>query len=439
VRLELRAASSRLSEGKLVLALAVCAFVVRVVATHAFPEARWDDAEHYNTLALNLLAGRGYSLDHTAPFAPSMYREPFYPVFLAFSYVLPGDDLIVARGLQKLLGAACSVLAYRLATELGLNRRVAIGAGLLAAFHPTLILYTGYILTETVSAFLVTLGCYALVRAWRRDSRSWFVLSGVVFGCGALTKSSLLLLPIALGLAFVVARLREGGWRFGRGSSRWIVNASLLGLAAGLTFGPWVVRNKLLFDTPSISTRGGEVLWGRAHMLHRTEMETEGDLYREYERLLALGMTGPQADRQMGQEAMRLIRAEPFEYLSENPAQILHMWVCSPNSGLAGSERSCESVRSCVVAGLRSFVRPVFFGLLGLMCAGGVSLARRREAALVPALTVAYLTLVHSFFIFNSCRFMVPVLPMAMILIAQGSYMVWGMLARLRSRTVTPA
>ncbi|MGC4094732.1 MAG: hypothetical protein QM756_43805 [Polyangiaceae bacterium] len=156
-------------------------------------------------------------------------------------------------------------------------------------------------------------------------------------------------------------------------------------------------------------------------------------LYLEYNRLVAAGMTGPQADRHMGQEALARIRAEPLVYLAENPKQILQMWVCSANSGLAGSEKACSSVRSCVVTGLRSVVRPAFYALLAVMSVGAFSLARRKGAALVPVVAVGYLTLIHSFFVFNSCRFMVPVLPMAMLLIAQGGCTLAAMFARIRS------
>ena len=48
------------------------------------------DSTEYVRLARNLNAGRGLSLDETAPYRPDVRRTPAYPLLLAAIFRLPG-------------------------------------------------------------------------------------------------------------------------------------------------------------------------------------------------------------------------------------------------------------------------------------------------------------------------------------------------------------
>lgn len=134
-----------------------------------FPRPFDDDTNDYLELGHNLLHHGIYGMTDGASIAPSLYRLPGYPVFLAtfeqlFSRIWPHtwwNAVFLTQTFADL--AACLLLASFA------RRHISPGAAeialALAALCPFTAVYCGVALTESLSIFAVALGVYAAGRA----------------------------------------------------------------------------------------------------------------------------------------------------------------------------------------------------------------------------------------------------------------------------------
>ena len=74
-----------------VLLILLLALTVRVGFVVAFPDPL--EETRYRTIAVNLLAGNGFSSDASAPYRPSEAAAPVYPLFIATVYAVFGRNV----------------------------------------------------------------------------------------------------------------------------------------------------------------------------------------------------------------------------------------------------------------------------------------------------------------------------------------------------------
>jgi 4-amino-4-deoxy-L-arabinose transferase-like glycosyltransferase len=145
----------------------------------------------------------GYDLAHGLGFAPILKRPPLYPLFVAFSIILMGEDPHGLVFLQHLLGLGTVVLTYWLgsavfsgAGHLGAGRLAGLVAGLIVAANGTLIVYEQYVMAETLFTFLLAAAALALVVGARRESWRLYALGGLLLALASLNRAAAqLLLP----------------------------------------------------------------------------------------------------------------------------------------------------------------------------------------------------------------------------------------------------
>ena len=93
------------------LALAICAFAVRLAVVYALPQHldRPQTYEH-GEIARNVLAGRGFVVTFLGQEGPTSQQAPFVPYLLAAVYAVSGVDsvesLVTFQVLQCLSGVA---------------------------------------------------------------------------------------------------------------------------------------------------------------------------------------------------------------------------------------------------------------------------------------------------------------------------------------------
>ncbi|MGC8894621.1 MAG: hypothetical protein ACP5QG_07230, partial [candidate division WOR-3 bacterium] len=209
----------------------------------------YGDAIGYHRIALNLVAGHGFSLYPNPPFIPDCFRTPGFPVVLAILYKALGPTPIWGILANDILAAATAFLVY-----LVLRKRWPRGAllgGLLYAFNPLSLVYCQELMTETLFTFSLIMGLLLLFWpgwefAWKRRTGtgrpqeqrfSWLIAlgGGLCLGLAALTRPVGLYLP-ALILPFV--------------RKRWHI--ALGGFAAAVL--PWLLRNWITYGFPFFST-----------------------------------------------------------------------------------------------------------------------------------------------------------------------------------------
>lgn len=152
----------------------------------------------------------GYELARGFGFAPILKRPPLYPLFVAFSIVLMGEDPHGLAFLQHLLGLGTVVLTYWLGraaftgTGLWAGRLAGAVAGLLVALNGPLIVYEQYVMSETLFTFLLAGSALALVLGLQRTSWRLYAVGGLLLALATLTRAAAeLLLPVVPLVALV--------------------------------------------------------------------------------------------------------------------------------------------------------------------------------------------------------------------------------------------
>ncbi|MBN1913114.1 MAG: glycosyltransferase family 39 protein, partial [Candidatus Omnitrophica bacterium] len=190
-----------MNEKKVLLIIFTVAFFLRFGALsylprqHRTPSA---DAQEYDELALNLLAGKGFINFNTGK--PTAWRVPLYPIFLASIYSVFGHNYTAVRIVQCLLGAFLCVLIYLIAKEI-FSSRVALIASLTLCFYKPYILYSyfggpGFLFSENLFTFLLAVFVYFITRSFLpKPGVSNSIIAGFLLGLMALTRPVASLLP----------------------------------------------------------------------------------------------------------------------------------------------------------------------------------------------------------------------------------------------------
>lgn len=240
-----RLLTSPLAIGLLVFGLALLVRLVFVCGFHPAGDFVFSDMLVYDQRARSLLSGGSNAWDTFTPVG--------YPALLAAIYALGGSPWMVGV-LQALLGALTAALTAALALRIFQRPPLAWAVGLASALHLPGVLYTGFLLTETVFAFLVVVACWLL--AWSVDGSSRRALVpcaaalGVVLGAAAAVRPNLLLFLPALPLLLWLGSGRR--WRHAL-----LAFAVVLG-GFSLPVGFAALRNSRLLGRPaSLGTNGG--------------------------------------------------------------------------------------------------------------------------------------------------------------------------------------
>jgi 4-amino-4-deoxy-L-arabinose transferase-like glycosyltransferase len=202
------------------------------------------DMDAYVLLAHNLVSGQGYTYAHF----PSAHRTPGYPLFLAAMLELFGAHFIfAARFLQMVAGFATAYFCSK-AARIFFGETAARVAMLAALLFPTLLYFSGEILTEGLTSFFSALFLWILAAdlehpSWRRAAGL-----GLVVGCGTLFRANMAILGL-------VALL--GAW-IARSVPRAKMQLAVIPLCAALVVAPWVIRNWITFGRPILSTESGQ-------------------------------------------------------------------------------------------------------------------------------------------------------------------------------------
>ncbi len=193
-------------------------------------------------------------------------RPPAYIVFVAGVFRLSNDSLValqVAQIAVSLLTIAATYGLVRTAFPPGAlgranPRHVALGAALILAVQPSLVLYTGFFLTETLFLLLITALIWALVAYFRattpRSAVACAALAGALAGLALLTRASMT--PLLVLVAGAILARRGLPWRPRLAAAGAFVACILLVLA------PWTVRNALHYGRfLPLDTSGYYVIW----------------------------------------------------------------------------------------------------------------------------------------------------------------------------------
>jgi Dolichyl-phosphate-mannose-protein mannosyltransferase len=394
------------------LAGALAARIGMQVATSGYTPLH--DDHDYDRLGWSIAQGKGYPLastllpDGRLEHHPLAYRPPGFPYLLAGVYSVFGHDLVAARVVQAVLGTVAVGLIGALAHRLW-GPRVALAAMTLAGLDMTLILTGSSLVSEPLFIVCELGALLAAVRARERPGGwGWVLLTGVLAGLGALTRTNgpVLLIPLVLLL------LPRGRPRFGE----WARPAAVLGLTA-LTVAPWTIRNAThVHAFVPISTETGNTLAGTYNAVSRADPVAPGSWRllsaTPYAPLAGRGLTGPQLDRELRSRVVDFIADHPLY-----PFQVVR-WNLPRLTDLSGLRHARFNARTIDVGAGWADAGAIEFWVVGALALAGIALGTGvgapRALWLAPALLALVALLVNA----ETPRFRAPIEPFVVLLAA---------------------
>ena len=157
------------------------------------------DASEYVAYGYNLYHHGIFSRDTSPTPLPDSFRSPGYPLLISAALRWSGPQKAYATILmaQIVLSGLLVPLTYFIGVHL-LRPSAAAIASAAVALSPHLIAMTGYLLTETLFAFMVLSALWLFLEATQRNSLALHTVAGVLFGMAYLANETALFLPILL-------------------------------------------------------------------------------------------------------------------------------------------------------------------------------------------------------------------------------------------------
>ena len=118
---------------------------------------------------------------------------PGYPVFLALGLWAGGERLAFPLLIQILISLLTAALLYDTGRKIK-NATLGMIVVVFYLLNPNAAFWSNVVLSETLTAFWITLSVWGMVHYWTTPGRGWLFLSGLSLGLSALTR------PMALGL-----------------------------------------------------------------------------------------------------------------------------------------------------------------------------------------------------------------------------------------------
>jgi hypothetical protein len=313
--------------GRWLLAVAALAFLVRL-ATAAPLLNRVDDPDNYLRLAGALAEGRGFVWDGR----PTAYRPPLYPLVLAPLVAAFGGGAPLGAavgGLHAVVGAATVLLTGLTARRWGLGPGPALAAAIVVAFDPVLVAQSRMVMTETLTALLLSASLAALALPAPRGA----ALGGLALGLSALCRPSTL--PAA-GLIAAMGVLIGPGTRAQR-----FCRGAIVGLTTVAVLAPWAVRNARVLGEPVwTTTHGGYTLALANNPTYYAEVLdgppgavwSGANQKRWFDAVgpTVAGLSEPAADRRLRDNALALLRTRPRDFARATAARLSRFWSVWP-------------------------------------------------------------------------------------------------------------
>ena len=202
----------------------------------------FDDEYEYFKMVQNFLSGKGLIVSENL----KAFRPPLYPLILSFLYFLK-FNLLGIRIFHAIISSLTVIFIYLLGKEV-FDEKTGFFSSLISTFYPFFILYTGFLLTETLFVFLIVLTFFYLVKIIEKNG-NLSLKAGILLGLAGLTRPNIQLFFPVLTIHILFL---QNKWK----------KILLLSIGFCLILLPWVIRNYKIFNKfiPG-TTMGGWVFW----------------------------------------------------------------------------------------------------------------------------------------------------------------------------------
>jgi 4-amino-4-deoxy-L-arabinose transferase-like glycosyltransferase len=372
-------------------------FAFRAVAMASFNHVPESDELAYKSMALNLVSGNGI-VDEMGNHA--MYNVG-YPLFiLSPVFFFLGEDLLVARLANMLLGGATIVLCYLVAKEAGAGKLGRLMAAAVWAIYLPASVYGVYLLKENLMTPLMLGVMWCALRLASQPSKGAAAACGALFGLLALTGNAALSLVAVVALALVLTPASL----FQR-----VTLATLVIAIAMVISGPWMMRNLHVVGAPVLNTNGGFNLYLGNNPAATGMFVSIADTPRgpTWEALRKTGEV--EASETLKQEAIAWAKSHPAEFAMLALKKVVYFWMPPFHDGKMEQSAAERLVR---------VLWAIQFLLLvaGAACAVLIGRLRSRKLAILWCAVACY-TAVHMLF-YVILRYREPIMPILGVMAA---------------------
>ena len=385
------------------------AAVIRLTVVLLDPNAILEDPDAYWRYAR--------AIWYRGSYLSSAFRPPVYPLLLAPCWALGDYRWLAAAALHGVLGGVAAGAAGFVAHRVLRTRVAAWGAGLIVAFDPVLVYWSGRAMSETAAAALA-----AVAMAWLSlgPGQVSALGSGVLAGVTALCRPE-------LGAAVAAAATARYAGPYGRQRVQ-LLGVILFGIAAVLSI--WIARNlRISGHFVPLTTHGGYTavlgnnpLWYRILEEHGLTARYDGEelrrwqraLQRDFERWLKDEGLSPESrlerevyyDRFCYERALQSAKEEPRGFVRAAVQRLWALWKPVPSD------------RYGVTAGI---LVGAWYGVLYAACVAGlvrwVRSRQQRPWLLAAAALAVTITGVHVVY-WCDMRMRSPLIPVLAVLAA---------------------
>lgn len=249
------------------------AVVVRAGFMLMFPDPAYPDSFYYVDVARALASGHGLNVDFVWIFAevggklpadavlPIPSNAHWLPLasFIQAPFIaLMGATAIASALPMVLIGALAAPLTWFIARDIGASRTVGLGAGVMSAIPAAGAVFMAQPENFAIFQPLVAATLWFAARGLRGDTRA-YAAAGLLVGLASIARNDAFLLGAAVGLVFVIDRVRA--WR--RRTPAHLPVAAAAGCLALylLIVVPWWYRQLSVFGSISPTASTGTALW----------------------------------------------------------------------------------------------------------------------------------------------------------------------------------
>jgi len=393
----------------------------------------YSDSGSFILVANNLLDHGIFSQLTEGLLYPDSIRTPGYPFFLAFFMLLKASFSMIVV-VQHILAGMLGVMLYRLGLLFFKSRFVGLFAAIIFAIEPTSIYWNNLLMSDNLFTFFLFFALYLFFR----QRFLWFAF---VLGLAILTRPiGLYFLPLFIGM--FILQYKQGLY------DSLVVKRSVLPsiffwkillmtiMVVVLTMSPWLIRNKLTFDTWEFSSAGWVNLYlftaapySDKHNIPLQALEMPADYPAQNPVIFSYDFRNT-----------RFYRDQIFELFYENPISYTVFHVTSAIKGLSntGYRYLIDYVIGVKLPFISSSILIVLFYMGQIFWAVILVLAFLgflRKKTFLPHAFLFSIFFVNTMLLGNSAsgqggRYHLPIEPMVLLLAGNGAWLIIAMIRK---------
>lgn len=365
-----------------------------------------NDEWQYHILAVNILKGNGFSLQITPPFSPAVQRPPGLSFIFAVQYLIFGQSLLSTMIMQSIFSSFTVLLVFAISLIIFNDWKISAFSSCIAVFYPALIAYNGYLLTETINTFFLSLFCFMLIMIEKRNKVSFMVFAGILLGIVNLIRPVMLLYPCAILLLYIIMRFKR---------KMLIKRFIIITVFSTIIIMPWIVRNYIHFGyIIPIATKGFSGFWGGKYGVYFYDEVQKGnyktrDAFLKKIENLTEGLNPVEKDRKLLVVGLKELLENPWGYFKAFWYKVYFLWRDPIGKNII--KQYSHAASKMLVIMYRTLL--IFFAI------GMISCIPNNKLSFIPISIIVYITIIHGL-LSSITRYHFPLIPYIAIFSAKG-------------------